>query len=253
MPRSPWLASAGWTNRAGVPVDASVEAIFAPTWPDLPMPVTITRPSTFRISLTAATKPPLRPLRSAARKASMPPPSASSVRRADAIAPSGRELSAGSGKAIGTPFGLCTTAGQVSSVNGLGGENLPDSCFDPADGYVRGAVVGDGVIAFRARAGSRFGISLGLQDGRNAIKRLPVPRAGRAENGHGWRAERGGDVHQSGIVTDRNVGGREREDCVAQVGAGQIARIRSGRGGDVSGDLGLVRTAEHPDGRPGAG
>ena len=27
MPRSPWLASAGWTNSAGVPVEASVAAI----------------------------------------------------------------------------------------------------------------------------------------------------------------------------------------------------------------------------------
>ena len=45
MPRSPWLASAGWTNIAGWPVEASVAAIFRPTWPDLPMPVTMTRPA----------------------------------------------------------------------------------------------------------------------------------------------------------------------------------------------------------------
>ena len=30
MPRSPWLASAGWTKKAGVPVDASVAATLAP-------------------------------------------------------------------------------------------------------------------------------------------------------------------------------------------------------------------------------
>ncbi len=30
MPRSPWLASAGWTKKAGVPVEASVAAILAP-------------------------------------------------------------------------------------------------------------------------------------------------------------------------------------------------------------------------------
>ena len=44
MPRSPWLASPGWTHRAGVPVEASVAAIFRAIWPLLPMPVTTTRP-----------------------------------------------------------------------------------------------------------------------------------------------------------------------------------------------------------------
>ena len=44
MPRSPCEASAGWTNRAGVPVEASVAAILRATWPDLPMPDTTTRP-----------------------------------------------------------------------------------------------------------------------------------------------------------------------------------------------------------------
>ena len=41
MPRSPWLASAGWTNCAGVPVEAKVAAILRAIWPLLPMPVTI--------------------------------------------------------------------------------------------------------------------------------------------------------------------------------------------------------------------
>ncbi len=54
MPRSPWLASPGWTNCAGVPVEASVEAIFRATWPDLPMPEQITRPSAPRIASTAS-------------------------------------------------------------------------------------------------------------------------------------------------------------------------------------------------------
>jgi len=39
MPRSPWLASAGWTKKAGVPVEASVAASFEPIWPLLPTPV----------------------------------------------------------------------------------------------------------------------------------------------------------------------------------------------------------------------
>ncbi len=54
MPRSPWLASAGCTNCAGVPVEASVAAILRPTWPDLPMPDTTTRPVACRISRTAS-------------------------------------------------------------------------------------------------------------------------------------------------------------------------------------------------------
>ena len=55
MPRSPWLASAGWTKLAGVPVDANVAAILRATWPLLPIPVTMTRPVTFsRISESAA-------------------------------------------------------------------------------------------------------------------------------------------------------------------------------------------------------
>ena len=44
MPKSPWLASAGCTNIAGVPVEASVAAILRPIWPLLPMPITTTRP-----------------------------------------------------------------------------------------------------------------------------------------------------------------------------------------------------------------
>ena len=44
MPRSPWLASAGWTKMAGVPVEASVAAILRAIWPLLPMPVRMTRP-----------------------------------------------------------------------------------------------------------------------------------------------------------------------------------------------------------------
>ena len=44
MPRSPWLASAGCTKKAGVPVLASVAAILFAMCPDLPMPDTTMRP-----------------------------------------------------------------------------------------------------------------------------------------------------------------------------------------------------------------
>ena len=44
MPMSPCMPSVGWRNRAGMPVDTMVEAIFCAIIPDLPMPVRITLP-----------------------------------------------------------------------------------------------------------------------------------------------------------------------------------------------------------------
>ncbi len=57
MPRSPWLASPGCMKNAGVPVEASVEAILLPMWPDLPMPVTTTRPRVARTAGAPAGNP----------------------------------------------------------------------------------------------------------------------------------------------------------------------------------------------------
>ncbi len=57
MPRSPWLASPGWTKKAGVPVEASVAATLPPMWPLLPMPVTTTRPRQPSNSRQARAKP----------------------------------------------------------------------------------------------------------------------------------------------------------------------------------------------------
>ncbi len=56
MPRSPWLASPGWTKNAGVPVLAKVAAIFLPIWPDLPMPITTTLPRQAKIISQARLK-----------------------------------------------------------------------------------------------------------------------------------------------------------------------------------------------------
>src|SRR5438093_4582407 len=72
MPMSPCTPSAGWRKYAGVPVLASVAAIFRPTSPDLPMPVTITRPAQPCISSTAMMK------RSSRREQSSRMPAASS-------------------------------------------------------------------------------------------------------------------------------------------------------------------------------
>ena len=56
MPMSPWLASAGCTKKAAVPVLARVAAILRPICPDLPMPTTTTRPLQARINSQACTK-----------------------------------------------------------------------------------------------------------------------------------------------------------------------------------------------------
>ena len=53
MPRSPCSASAGCKKNDGVPVDENVAAIFRPISPDLPMPVTTTRPLHANSSSTA--------------------------------------------------------------------------------------------------------------------------------------------------------------------------------------------------------
>ena len=72
IPTSPWLASPGCMKNAGVPVEARVEAILPPTWPDLPMPVTTTRPLAAKIAATASRKGlPRRPLRADTAAASI--------------------------------------------------------------------------------------------------------------------------------------------------------------------------------------
>src|SRR5258707_2934253 len=81
MPRSPWLASAGWTNCAGVPVEASVAAILRATWPLLPMPVTISRPRT----AAHKSRTPPKPLSSVRPSCSSPSISALITRRATAM------------------------------------------------------------------------------------------------------------------------------------------------------------------------
>ena len=52
LPRSPWLASAGWTNCAGVPVEDNVAAILLAICPLLPIPATITLPLVLNITET---------------------------------------------------------------------------------------------------------------------------------------------------------------------------------------------------------
>ena len=53
MPKSPCMASSGLMKNDGVPVLASVAAIFAPTCPDFPTPVTMRCPLQWNIISTA--------------------------------------------------------------------------------------------------------------------------------------------------------------------------------------------------------
>ena len=57
IPRSPWLASPGWTKKAGLPVLARVAAILPAMCPDLPMPRTTMRPRQPSINWQARAKP----------------------------------------------------------------------------------------------------------------------------------------------------------------------------------------------------
>ena len=61
MPMSPWLASAACMKNDGVPVEASVAAILPAMWPDLPMPVTMTRPWHSRQMAAGAREPRVEP------------------------------------------------------------------------------------------------------------------------------------------------------------------------------------------------
>ena len=67
-----------------------------------------------------------------------------------------------------------------------------------------------------------------LHGGGDRIERRPMPRAGRPENADRRRAERGRDVHAGPKSFEiATFGCRERQDRVAQVGAGEIARERA--------------------------
>ena len=56
IPKSPWLASAGWTKAEGVPVEARVELILRAICPDFPIPDKITRPFVASMASTAPSK-----------------------------------------------------------------------------------------------------------------------------------------------------------------------------------------------------
>src|SRR5580693_6881711 len=164
MPRSPWLASAACTKNAGVPVEASVAAIFLPTWPDLPMPVTMTRPRALRIVSTAATKGAPSPSHMATASAATPSRSVSSVRSAEAM--------------CGLAAGCIAPASAVLVVARVANEPLPGARpLCPADysnkcAYLFSSLrpsregVGKGAVARRALFHRHDGAAaIGIDDG----------------------------------------------------------------------------------------
>ena len=66
------------------------------------------------------------------------------------------------------------------------------------------------------------------------------------ENADRRRAERGGDVQEAGIVGDRHRRGRQRENGVAQIVAGEVAGL--GVADDLGGKRLLIGTAQDPNG-----
>src|SRR5690242_1884453 len=142
MPRSPWLASAACTKKAGVPVEASGAAILRPTCPDLPMPVTITRARASRIVSTAATKCVPRLSDIAAANAQTPSRSVSSVRSAEAMKACGLGFRAGPSAEL--MFACVPNRGLPLS------PFLPTSSSDGSLLFPGGESLGEGAVAGRA-------------------------------------------------------------------------------------------------------
>src|ERR1019366_6116175 len=66
--------------------------------------------------------------------------------------------------------------------------------------------------------------AFGFDDAGERIERRPVPRTRWTENPDRGRAQSRSDMQEAGIVGDRDGSRREREDGVAQVVAGEVAR-----------------------------
>ena len=76
----------------------------------------------------------------------------------------------------------------------------------------------------RGRAGNRARSRPAQR--RQRVERRPMPRAGRAENADGRRSQRGSNVQQARVVRYREIGGCQRQDGIAQIGAREVADRR---------------------------
>src|ERR1700732_5325282 len=106
----------------------------------------------------------------------------------------------------------CPGLGQhaLGGGNDVGRRNVPHAAM-----VVHGA---DGTMAGLARHHR-----LGLHGRCQAIQRRPVIGAGGAENAHGRRPQGGCDMHQAGLVRDRDIARPHRQDAIAQIGTRQVA------------------------------
>jgi hypothetical protein len=86
-----------------------------------------------------------------------------------------------------------------------------------------------------------------FEDRGKGIERGPMCRAARPEDRHRRSADGGGDVHQSRVIRHRGVGSGERDDRVAQISSGEIARRDPARRCDLRGEGCFIRSAQHPD------
>jgi hypothetical protein len=89
-------------------------------------------------------------------------------------------------------------------------------------------------------------VGLGLDHGGERVERRPMPGAGGPEYADRRCAEGRSHVQQAGIVRYRHGRGCERQDGVAQIGAGEVAGLRCAAC-DFGGESLLAGAADHPD------
>src|SRR6516165_2446205 len=89
-----------------------------------------------------------------------------------------------------------------------------------------------------------FDFAFCLDRRRKWIQWRPMPGAGRPKNSDGRSSHRGGDMQKPGIIRNRDRRCRERENRVAQIMTGKIARRRVAD--DFSDERLFLRSADHP-------
>src|SRR4051794_12036417 len=101
----------------------------------------------------------------------------------------------------------------------------------PRRDFTRTAMPDIAAAAFSATGAGRIAVRLDYR--RQRVERSPKPRIGGPENTDGGGPDGRRNMHQAGVVGYREVGGFQRDDGVAQVVAGEIARAIAGVAGDV--------------------
>ena len=105
----------------------------------------------------------------------------------------------------------------------------------------------EAAVRLVARPAGEF--ARGFDHARKRVERRPVPGARRPEDADRRRVRGGGDVQEPGIVGNREVGSRERQDGVAQVGAGEVADVGGLGRDDLGRERGFAGAAQNPHAR----